>query len=414
MDYSNAGYGVLAAIVEKVSGKSYEGFLREQLFKPAGMMLTGYVLPTFNRSILPHGYNGETDEGSALDHAWSSSGPYWNLRGNGGIFSTVGDMYKWYQKLQGNKVLSADARKKLFTPFMNNYAYGWNVTKSDKGTIISHGGSNDVGFNARFQWYADKNVVIIAMSNAGEYYGGTLYSAVVRDKLSSLIFGEDFSRQKQPIFIKLDAPNLKKYEGIYRMASGSEFIVALESGSLTVEPVGQEAVNALTSSTDKPSYSQSTMRSQEIVAGVVKKDYAELRQNMTSDDSATRFRGFFEKKISDWEKKDGSYKGFQVLGTISTWWADDSVPATIVRLNFENSSHVFRFHWKDGKITGLGGEGIRSPITIPLKPISNDSFLGWHLVLTQNIEAQFTTEGSNVTGVTVTSEGKISKAIKVK
>ncbi len=116
--YSNAGYSLLGAIVEKVSGKPYETFLHEQLFKPAGMEKTGYRIPKWKPEELAHGYQGDEPWGTPLDHAWAPEGPWWNLRANGGILSTVGDLYKWHQVLEGEAILSKDAKAKYFAPHM--------------------------------------------------------------------------------------------------------------------------------------------------------------------------------------------------------------------------------------------------------------------------------------------------------
>src|SRR5262245_1884520 len=83
--YSNAGFSLLAAVVEIVSGQPYETFLQERLFKPAGLTKTGYRAPKWPSASLAHGYSPEGDWGTPLDHAWAPDGPWWNLRGNGGI-----------------------------------------------------------------------------------------------------------------------------------------------------------------------------------------------------------------------------------------------------------------------------------------------------------------------------------------
>lgn len=131
--YSNAGYTLLAAIVERVSGEPYERFLRRNLFDPAGMKMTGYRLADWKKTRLARGYAEGKNQGTPLDHAWSETGPYWNLFGNGGMLSTAEDLYKWAEALKGERVLSAQAKQKLFTPLLNNYAYGWVVEKTLTG-----------------------------------------------------------------------------------------------------------------------------------------------------------------------------------------------------------------------------------------------------------------------------------------
>jgi CubicO group peptidase (beta-lactamase class C family) len=147
--YSNVGYSVLAAIVEKVSGLGYEQFLARHLFGPAGMTSTGNVLPRWERNQVAVEYDAEgKSQGRPFDHPWAADGPHWNLRGNGGILSTARDMFRWHLALTGDAVLSASAREKLFTPVQvpgsdESYAYGWSITDRGDERIAWHDGGND-------------------------------------------------------------------------------------------------------------------------------------------------------------------------------------------------------------------------------------------------------------------------------
>jgi len=141
--YSNVGFSLLGGIVEIVSGQPYEAFLAEHLFKPAGMSRTGYLLPKFRPSDLPHGYTEDGDWGTSLDHPWMPDGPSWHLRANGGILSTVDDMYRWHLALSGDAVLPAEARERMFTPYVpegpagrSHYGYGWTIAKTLRGTKV--------------------------------------------------------------------------------------------------------------------------------------------------------------------------------------------------------------------------------------------------------------------------------------
>ncbi|MGW6271131.1 serine hydrolase domain-containing protein [Streptomyces sp. NPDC055060] len=148
--YSNVGYSLLAAIVEKVSGQSYERYLADHLFKPAGMSHTGYVLPAWKRERVAVEYDRHgRPRGRPMDHPWAPDGPSWNLRGNGGMLSMARDMFRWHRALTGDGVLSATARRKLFAPQVRvpeldgAYGYGWVVVDSDDGRVAWHDGGND-------------------------------------------------------------------------------------------------------------------------------------------------------------------------------------------------------------------------------------------------------------------------------
>ena len=82
--------------------------LRE--FLPAGMTDTGYQAPDWPLTRLPIGYRADGDAwGRTYKNGWLPDGPGWYLRGNGGIQSTLADLYRWHLALEAGKVLSADA-----------------------------------------------------------------------------------------------------------------------------------------------------------------------------------------------------------------------------------------------------------------------------------------------------------------
>jgi CubicO group peptidase (beta-lactamase class C family) len=147
--YSNVGYSLLAAIVEQASGQDYETYLADNLFRPAGMTNTGYVLPNWHNDEVAVEYDAAGNpHGTPLQHPWAADGPYWNLRGNGGMLSTARDMYRWHLALQDNSVLDANAKQQLFKPRVREapgdtyYAYGWVVPDPDASPTVWHNGGN--------------------------------------------------------------------------------------------------------------------------------------------------------------------------------------------------------------------------------------------------------------------------------
>ncbi|MFD7024571.1 serine hydrolase domain-containing protein [Promicromonospora sukumoe] len=147
--YSNVGYSVLTAVIEEVSGQDYEAYLAEHLFTPSGMTSTGYVLPDWSTTQVAVEYDADgRAQGTPLDHPWAEDGPYWNLRGNGGLLSTPRDMFRWHVALRGDAVLDAAARRELFEPRVREepdetyYAYGWVADDPDDPRIFWHNGGN--------------------------------------------------------------------------------------------------------------------------------------------------------------------------------------------------------------------------------------------------------------------------------
>ena len=108
--YSNTGYSILGRIIELTSGQSYEIFLNEQLFIPAGMKQTGYLLPKWDIGQISRGYNRNVIEmGPTITRYQETGDITWHLKANGGINSTQNDMLLWYEALKANKILSKES-----------------------------------------------------------------------------------------------------------------------------------------------------------------------------------------------------------------------------------------------------------------------------------------------------------------
>lgn len=149
--YSNVGYSMLAAIIEIASGTDYERFLAEQIFAPAGMKHTGYVLPRWETDRIAVEYDEQgVPQGRPQDHRWAADGPYWNLRGNGGLLSTARDMYRFHRALTDDTLLDRDARAMMFKahaptglPGYDGYAIGYGWVIMPGGSLATHSGGND-------------------------------------------------------------------------------------------------------------------------------------------------------------------------------------------------------------------------------------------------------------------------------
>jgi CubicO group peptidase (beta-lactamase class C family) len=193
--YSNIGYSLLAIIIEKTSNQSYETYLYENLWKPSQMQMTGYTRPAFDKKMIAIGYENDNKVwGKPTEKEWHGVSPYWHLKGNGGILSTTEDLYKWHKCLLTEKVLSKDAKQKLFHPKLRTeetdvsyYAYGWDVSKTNRNTTqIWHNGTNRI-FYADFLRFIDENVTFIMLSNKSHANFNNLNFEMAR-----IVFNPDF------------------------------------------------------------------------------------------------------------------------------------------------------------------------------------------------------------------------------
>jgi len=166
--YSNAGYVVLGAIIERASGKSYFDYVRENIFKPAGMMNTGAYELGQNIPNLAIGYAGSDNGGTRKDNA-----PFLPAKGSpaGGGYSTVEDLLRFERALRGYKLLNEQYTStllsgKVVAPFGANikYAYGFGDQLMNNHRIVGHSGGHP-GVSAMFQMYMGKGYTVIVLSN---------------------------------------------------------------------------------------------------------------------------------------------------------------------------------------------------------------------------------------------------------
>ena len=150
------------------------------MFLPAGMHDTGYKLPGWPTSRIAVGYHDGKRWGRITEKPWADDGPYWALRANGGIHSTLDDMLRWHVALSKDTVLSAAEREKMFHRHVSEgpgsdtyYGYGWSIGEAPwGGRLIEHNGGNGT-FYADFLRFVDDDLVVILSTNDSQVRGGT-------------------------------------------------------------------------------------------------------------------------------------------------------------------------------------------------------------------------------------------------
>jgi CubicO group peptidase (beta-lactamase class C family) len=226
--YSNSGYVLLGYIIERVSGQTYEGFLRDNIFAPLKMVNTGY---DDSKAIIPHRALGYSREGLRIIRA-----PYLHMpigKSAGGLYSTVDDLLLWDKALYTDRLLSQDSLKAMFTIFKGDYGYGWHVDQQFKHRRVFHTGVI-LGFKTSIDRYLDDRVSIIILSNSDD----TFINAAIRD-LAAIVFGEMYSLPKERPSIILDPKIYDAYIGRYEL--GPDFILAVtkDGNKLMGEADGQ-------------------------------------------------------------------------------------------------------------------------------------------------------------------------------
>ncbi|HEY0097995.1 MAG TPA: serine hydrolase domain-containing protein, partial [Pyrinomonadaceae bacterium] len=179
--FSNPGYIFLGHIIEKASGKSYETFLRENIFEPLKLTNTGYNKPI---EILKHRASGYVLRGTQYVNA-----PFFDIATHhaaSALYSTVDDLYVWEQSFYTNKLLSQKSLDEMLKPRQGAYGYGVFIEDRFNLKRMSHAGDL-IGFSSYIARYpAQKAVVIVLANYAGTNpleVGGKLTNIYLRDQM---------------------------------------------------------------------------------------------------------------------------------------------------------------------------------------------------------------------------------------
>jgi D-alanyl-D-alanine carboxypeptidase len=161
---------MLAEIIKQVSGMSWEDYIRDRLFIPAGMINSH--MTDFNR-IIPNRANGYMHDRDTLLNAT----PVYAVRPSGGFLSTSSDMIKWEKAIQEEKIiLQKDNWERLWQPFVKTsdratskeyYGFGWAIDEYKGHKLIIHGGSN-TGFRSVYARFVNDGLSIIILTNTDE------------------------------------------------------------------------------------------------------------------------------------------------------------------------------------------------------------------------------------------------------
>jgi CubicO group peptidase (beta-lactamase class C family) len=225
--YSNSGYFLLGAVIEKVSGTTYEAFLKDAIFEPLDMTATGYDHPMTVLSKRASGYNRV---GNLLMNA-----PYLDMNqpyAAGSLYSTVGDLLKWDRALKAGK-LPNGAMAAMFKPFKNNYAYGWAIGDRNGHKQVGHGGGIN-GFATDFERYPDEGVCVAVLCNVLPSNPGK----VARD-LAGIVFGESVPLPKAHVVAKVDPKIYDEYVGKYELTPTFALTVTRDGDRLMTQATGQ-------------------------------------------------------------------------------------------------------------------------------------------------------------------------------
>lgn len=347
--YSNVGFSLLGLIVERVSGKAYETFLREELLLPAGLAETGYLLPAWDPERLAVGYLDGERWGRVHQRGWREDGPGWHLRANGGLHTTVDDMHRWLDTVRGRGVLPVDAAERWTTGYVDEgggdskYAYGWAVHDTELGPMVAHNGGNGI-YSADFVWLPEQEFFLYIQGNTS-----VIAAARQREALLAAAFDPEFEMPPVVSGSDLARPETAKArEGKYPIDDGSIELKA-DDTRLIASVSGQGALDLMLGhgQQQRNRFAGLNQRAMEIVRKL-EAGREDAMQGMVGDDEDAAARA---RSMLSVIERGGELRSLTLVGSIvnvpGSRFADYGPWTTFVRAEFDQLTQMWSLLWRE-------------------------------------------------------------------
>lgn len=244
--YSNDCYALLGTIVQRVSGISFEQFVKEYILDPCGMEHTCFEIDDLkeyeNITSLYAARNREDGIEVYESPVWWESPA---MRGAGALKSTVNDMLKYAEiirnegKVGGKQILSAESVKAMTTPYIECspgrfYGYGFMITPNyHGGTLVEHGG-NLKAIASQLCIIPERGITGMILTNLAGVPATTIMSGALNDLEDRPVDANPYSTR----MVELSPLQLKDYEGTYTSNEGMNLSITVKEGELDLDVQG--------------------------------------------------------------------------------------------------------------------------------------------------------------------------------
>jgi CubicO group peptidase (beta-lactamase class C family) len=221
--YSNSGYYLLGFIIQKVTGISYEQTVANYIFKPLAMRESGFTFNDLTSKNKVVGYEIFTKK---IQKATINPPSPFSV---GGIYSTIEDLFKYYNGLKSYKILKKETLEKAYTAFKNEFGYAWIVMPMFNRKTVGHSGAY-LGFRSNFVQVPEDDICIILLANCENDLNN------ITGNILKILYNKPVRIPKE---IALKKEILEQYKGSYQVDENFIIYVTLEDGKLMSQPKGQ-------------------------------------------------------------------------------------------------------------------------------------------------------------------------------
>jgi CubicO group peptidase (beta-lactamase class C family) len=205
---SNSNYYLLGAIIERTTGLGYGEHMAEQVFRPAGMVQTGFG---------DAWESGEQAQGNVWSEEETLEPPapidMSTFGAAGGLVSSPADLLAWDEALRAGELLSPDSLDEMSTPTDDGYGFGWLVTRAYGQPLLSFPGAID-GYSGSMLRFLHDETLVVVLANTEVVPGPQ-----VAQDVAMIVYGDEPPQRHEPIEVSIAPGTYYKYVGTYGISA---------------------------------------------------------------------------------------------------------------------------------------------------------------------------------------------------
>lgn len=212
--YSNLGYMVLAEIVEAISNMTFDAYLEKNIFNPARMEKTSRYnaeeikkVENVANGYLFYPFTGQYEQAITIPE-FSSNYAISGLKGDGNIYSTVSDLYRFYEALKNGKLISRESLNTTFEKHSksgdahgNSFGYGWTIANAPEPVELVQRGGELPGYVSNIIWDVGRDELLIYLIN--DYLAYVSYHKMIYPAYAGVIYSNKLQIPKLMASVEL-------------------------------------------------------------------------------------------------------------------------------------------------------------------------------------------------------------------
>lgn len=376
--YSNAGFQLAAAALERASGQPFGALVEAEILGPCGMTDSG-VGPAAAR---------ETDDVAAGRNEWMLLGSPrdwrqpWAGTGAGDLVSTARDQFRWARALQGAGPLTAGELDTLLArrvPAGERMHYGFGVyavPAAEGPDVISIGG-NIPGFHASAWIERRPPWRIIVVVSSGDRFGRSLAVTTVQRRLWGMMGGAP--ALLPPATATWPRDRLEALAGGWRLPRDGRFDLAVVGDGMRIGISGTESMDMIFGADTTGGRDRADARARAVLAAAAGSDRSTLDQALHPVERelwAEALQAGVRRAIN----RFGRVLEVEDQGTIPMPWLDRGL-RTYARLRCASGDADVSLAWLDGALLDVSfGEGRPHPVLLPVAPLAEGGLAAWDVL----------------------------------